>query len=175
MWMLQERNTQTTIHLHVSFLHGCYVKESDFILMFKYATGIIFNTYKGSCLSLVYFHIFCWSELYKVLGRLDYFKTVRETCSWSMLCQVMLSREDLVVSVQNPDGSQSIEHADGTRITSLYQDRPTNTPANMLLHTGDQHKYIQYTGDQHINIQYMHCFTLVSGTQTWRCIHLYNV
>ncbi|GLD53655.1 sperm-associated antigen 17 isoform X1, partial [Lates japonicus] len=37
---------------------------------------------------------------------------------------VMLSREDLVVSVQNPDGSLSVEHADGTRITSLYQDRP---------------------------------------------------
>ncbi|XP_050932117.1 sperm-associated antigen 17 isoform X1 [Lates calcarifer] len=37
---------------------------------------------------------------------------------------VMLSREDLVVSVQKPDGSLSVEHADGTRITSLYQDRP---------------------------------------------------
>ncbi|XP_056225932.1 sperm-associated antigen 17 isoform X2 [Seriola aureovittata] len=41
--------------------------------------------------------------------------------------QVMLRREDLVVSVQNPDGSLSVEHADGTRITSLYQDRPPNT------------------------------------------------
>ncbi|XP_041842655.1 sperm-associated antigen 17 isoform X2 [Melanotaenia boesemani] len=38
--------------------------------------------------------------------------------------QVMLSREDLVVSVQNPDGSQIVEHRDGTRITSLLQDRP---------------------------------------------------
>ncbi|XP_071333844.1 sperm-associated antigen 17 isoform X2 [Trachinotus anak] len=41
--------------------------------------------------------------------------------------QVMLSRQDLVVSVQNPDGSLSVEHADGTRITSLYQDRPQST------------------------------------------------
>lgn len=52
-----------------------------------------------------------------------------------LLCQVMLSREDLVVSVQNPDGSQIVEHADGTRITSLYQDRPPNS----LQHTGDLH------------------------------------
>ncbi|XP_069374874.1 sperm-associated antigen 17 isoform X3 [Paralichthys olivaceus] len=41
--------------------------------------------------------------------------------------EVMLSREDLVVSVQNPDGSLSVEHADGTRITSLHQERPPNT------------------------------------------------
>ena len=52
-----------------------------------------------------------------------------------LLCQVMLSREDLVVSVQNPDGSQIVEHADGTRITSLYQDRPPNS----LQHTGEPH------------------------------------
>ncbi|XP_044196890.1 sperm-associated antigen 17 isoform X3 [Thunnus albacares] len=52
--------------------------------------------------------------------------------------EVMLSREDLVVSVQNPDGSLSVEHADGTRITRLYQDRPPNTPPHILLHTGQQ-------------------------------------
>ncbi|XP_051284825.1 sperm-associated antigen 17 isoform X4 [Dicentrarchus labrax] len=51
--------------------------------------------------------------------------------------EVMLSREDLVVSVQNPDGSLSVEHADGTRITSLYQDRRPDTPQNILLHTGE--------------------------------------
>ncbi|XP_070710647.1 sperm-associated antigen 17 [Pempheris klunzingeri] len=51
---------------------------------------------------------------------------------------VMLSREDLVVSVQNPDGSLTVEHADGTRITSLYQDRPLDTPQDILLHTGEQ-------------------------------------
>ncbi|XP_013856296.1 sperm-associated antigen 17, partial [Austrofundulus limnaeus] len=37
--------------------------------------------------------------------------------------QVMLTREDLVVLVQNPDGSLVVEHADGTRITSFLQDR----------------------------------------------------
>ncbi|RVE60620.1 hypothetical protein OJAV_G00182680 [Oryzias javanicus] len=41
--------------------------------------------------------------------------------------QVMLSREDLVVSVENPDGSRVIEHADGTRITSFLQNlQPLN-------------------------------------------------
>ncbi|XP_026155171.1 sperm-associated antigen 17 isoform X2 [Mastacembelus armatus] len=52
--------------------------------------------------------------------------------------QVMLSREDLVVSVQNPDGSVSVEHADGTRITSLCQDRPPDTTHHMLRQTGEQ-------------------------------------
>lgn len=40
----------------------------------------------------------------------------------------MLNREDLVVSVQHPDGSLSVEHADGTRITSLLQKRAPNPP-----------------------------------------------
>ncbi|XP_059211469.1 sperm-associated antigen 17 isoform X3 [Centropristis striata] len=52
--------------------------------------------------------------------------------------EVMLSREDLVVSVQNPDRSLSVEHADGTRITSLNQERPPSTPQHILLHTGEQ-------------------------------------
>ncbi|XP_031706794.1 sperm-associated antigen 17 isoform X2 [Anarrhichthys ocellatus] len=52
--------------------------------------------------------------------------------------EVMLSREDLVVSVQNTDGSLSVEHADGTRITSLCKDRPPSTPQHILLHTGEQ-------------------------------------
>ncbi|XP_077400541.1 sperm-associated antigen 17 [Vanacampus margaritifer] len=38
--------------------------------------------------------------------------------------EVMLSREDLVVTVQKPDGSVSVDHADGTRITTFYQERP---------------------------------------------------
>ncbi|KAM8746844.1 sperm-associated antigen 17 [Acanthopagrus schlegelii] len=50
--------------------------------------------------------------------------------------EVMLSREDLVVSVQNPDGSQIVEHADGTRITSLYQDRPPNSLQHTEEHPG---------------------------------------
>ncbi|XP_049923564.1 sperm-associated antigen 17 isoform X3 [Epinephelus moara] len=52
--------------------------------------------------------------------------------------EVMLSREDLVVSVQHRDRSLSVEHADGTRITSLYQDRPPSTPQNILLQKGEQ-------------------------------------
>ncbi|KAE8279015.1 Sperm-associated antigen 17 Projection protein PF6-like protein [Larimichthys crocea] len=52
--------------------------------------------------------------------------------------EVMLSREDLVVSVQNPDGSLSVEHADGTRITSLYQDKPPKTLQHILRHTGEK-------------------------------------
>uniref|UniRef100_UPI003AB0D07C sperm-associated antigen 17 n=1 Tax=Centroberyx gerrardi TaxID=166262 RepID=UPI003AB0D07C len=51
---------------------------------------------------------------------------------------VMLSREDRVVSVQNTDGSLTIEHTDGTRITSLYQDRPPHTAPHTLLHTGER-------------------------------------
>ncbi|XP_068612151.1 sperm-associated antigen 17 [Brachionichthys hirsutus] len=38
--------------------------------------------------------------------------------------EVMLTREDLVVSVRNPDGSLIVEHADGTRITSCDRDGP---------------------------------------------------
>ncbi|CAB1452349.1 unnamed protein product [Pleuronectes platessa] len=45
----------------------------------------------------------------------------------SVTHEVMLSREDLVVSVQNSDGSSVVDHADGTRITSLHQEKPSNT------------------------------------------------
>lgn len=53
-----------------------------------------------------------------------------------LLGQVMLNREDLVVSVRHPDGSLSVEHADGTRITSLFQKRPPNPPQHTD-HTDD--------------------------------------
>uniref|UniRef100_A0A672YSF0 Sperm associated antigen 17 n=1 Tax=Sphaeramia orbicularis TaxID=375764 RepID=A0A672YSF0_9TELE len=53
--------------------------------------------------------------------------------------EVMVTREDLVMTVQNPNGSFSVEHADGTRITNLYQDRPPNTPPHILMHTGGYH------------------------------------
>ncbi|KAM4565067.1 sperm-associated antigen 17 [Fundulus diaphanus] len=43
--------------------------------------------------------------------------------------QVMLTREDLVVIVQNPDGSLIVEHADGTRITSSPLGTPRDGPA----------------------------------------------
>uniref|UniRef100_A0A3P8QUV4 Sperm associated antigen 17 n=1 Tax=Astatotilapia calliptera TaxID=8154 RepID=A0A3P8QUV4_ASTCA len=55
-----------------------------------------------------------------------------------LVMSVMLNREDLVVSVQNPDGSVVVEHADGTRITSLLQERPMNANPHCLLRTGDQ-------------------------------------
>ncbi|KAG7496175.1 hypothetical protein JOB18_013507 [Solea senegalensis] len=41
--------------------------------------------------------------------------------------EVMLSREDMVVTVHNKDGSLSVEHADGTRITTFHQERTSNT------------------------------------------------
>lgn len=63
-----------------------------------------------------------------------------------LLHQVMLSREDLVVSIHHPDGSLSAEHADGTRITTLYQDRPLSTPQYILLHTGNRHKVHTHCG-----------------------------
>lgn len=36
----------------------------------------------------------------------------------------MLTREDRLVLVQKSDGSTAVEHADGTRISSWFQDRP---------------------------------------------------
>ncbi|XP_055012804.1 sperm-associated antigen 17 [Boleophthalmus pectinirostris] len=47
--------------------------------------------------------------------------------------EVMLTREDGVVSVQNPDGSMIVEHADGTRITSLYEE-------SLPIHKGERPK-----------------------------------
>ncbi|KAL6118697.1 spag17 [Pungitius sinensis] len=58
--------------------------------------------------------------------------------------EVMLSREDGIVSVQHPDGSQIVEHADGTRITSFYQDRPPSTLQYLLLHTGEQPESVTF-------------------------------
>ncbi|KAM3857606.1 sperm-associated antigen 17-like [Diretmus argenteus] len=52
---------------------------------------------------------------------------VTTTPSGARISTVMLSREDRVVSVHNPDGSLTVEHSDGTRITSLYQDRLPHT------------------------------------------------
>lgn len=43
-----------------------------------------------------------------------------------------------MVSVQNPDGSVIVEHADGTRISSLLQERPMNANPHCLLRTGDR-------------------------------------
>ncbi|KAM3857608.1 sperm-associated antigen 17-like [Diretmus argenteus] len=52
---------------------------------------------------------------------------VTTTPSGARISTVMLSREDRVVSVHNADGSLTVEHSDGTRITSLYQDRLPHT------------------------------------------------
>ncbi|XP_057709656.1 sperm-associated antigen 17 isoform X1 [Corythoichthys intestinalis] len=46
--------------------------------------------------------------------------------------EVMLSREDLVVMVQKPDGGMSVDHADGTRITTFYQGRPSSTADDVV-------------------------------------------
>ncbi|KAM4611571.1 sperm-associated antigen 17 [Polymixia lowei] len=50
---------------------------------------------------------------------------------------VMVTREDHVVSVQDPDGTLTVEHADGTRITSLYQERLSPCWSHTLLRTGE--------------------------------------
>lgn len=42
----------------------------------------------------------------------------------------MLTREDRVVLVQRSDGSQAVEHGDGTRISSWFQDRPAKVAAS---------------------------------------------
>ncbi|KAM4714763.1 LOW QUALITY PROTEIN: sperm-associated antigen 17 [Anableps anableps] len=54
--------------------------------------------------------------------------------------QVMLTREDLVVMVQNPDGSLIAEHADGTRITSLFLVTPPNERAPDCVTTSEEDK-----------------------------------
>ncbi|XP_077445616.1 sperm-associated antigen 17 [Stigmatopora argus] len=51
--------------------------------------------------------------------------------------EVMLSREDLVVTVQKPDGCLSVDHADGTRITTFYQERPANTGEDLPTKSDD--------------------------------------
>ncbi|XP_047456717.1 sperm-associated antigen 17 isoform X2 [Mugil cephalus] len=70
--------------------------------------------------------------------------------------QVMLNREDLVVLVQNPDGSLIVEHADGTRMTSLYQDRPLNAE--------------QHTGDHPESVTPKSTSQFVSGSTEYECV-----
>ncbi len=64
-----------------------------------------------------------------------------------------------MVSVQNPDGSLIVEHADGTRITSLYKDKPLQTLKHTLRHTGEQHT---------LNT---HCSKDTSDLHMLRCSH----
>lgn len=56
----------------------------------------------------------------------------------------MLTREDQVVMVQKPDGSQAVEHADGTRITTWYQDRPAASGDPAVQQDGADHKNPSY-------------------------------
>ncbi|KAM8900354.1 sperm-associated antigen 17 isoform 2-T3 [Spinachia spinachia] len=58
--------------------------------------------------------------------------------------EVMLRREDRMVSVQHPDGSRIVEHVDGTRITIFYQDRPPSTLQHLLLHTGEKPESVTF-------------------------------
>ncbi|XP_067379815.1 sperm-associated antigen 17 [Channa argus] len=69
--------------------------------------------------------------------------------------EVMLSREDLVVSVQNIDGSLSVEHADGTRITSLYKDGPPHT--YVLRHAGNQSESVTLKSTPECVCDYTEC------------------
>ncbi|CAL8240434.1 unnamed protein product [Merluccius merluccius] len=49
---------------------------------------------------------------------------------------VMQTRQDRVVCVQDPDGTLTVEHADGTRITSFHQEKTTDfSPTHR--HTGE--------------------------------------
>ncbi|CAJ1086379.1 sperm-associated antigen 17 isoform X2 [Xyrichtys novacula] len=66
--------------------------------------------------------------------------------------EVMLRREDLV-SVWKPDGSQSVEHTDGTRITGNYHNRPPNTSERLLLHPGSEHFSSVCASTEEVQIQ----------------------
>lgn len=46
----------------------------------------------------------------------------------------MLTREDLVVTVKSPDGSIIAEHADGTRITTLFLVTPPSSKTHTFNH-----------------------------------------
>lgn len=112
----------------------CFFKESLFYRIWQW----YFNV--STCGTLqAEFSLFCLKSLIFCFVSLCVLFFIFAESVVVMFCQVMLTREDLVVSVQNPDGSLSIEHADGTRITRLYQDRSPNTPPHILLHSGDPH------------------------------------
>ncbi|XP_054862915.1 sperm-associated antigen 17 [Amphiprion ocellaris] len=55
--------------------------------------------------------------------------------------QVMLTREDLMVSVQNPDGSLIVEHADGTRITNIPETVHTCAKLSEIVQMCDYREY----------------------------------
>ncbi|KAM6908930.1 sperm-associated antigen 17 [Xenentodon cancila] len=73
--------------------------------------------------------------------------------------QVMVTRQDLVVSVLNPDGSRFVEHADGTRITSFLHDRAQNTTTHNLMHA------VMSTKEQVVLVEKEGCATVVMYSQ----------
>ncbi|XP_043953530.1 sperm-associated antigen 17 isoform X2 [Gambusia affinis] len=54
--------------------------------------------------------------------------------------EVMLTREDLVVTVKSPDGSIIADHADGTRITTLFLVTPPNEEVPNCVTTPEEHE-----------------------------------
>uniref|UniRef100_A0A665XF12 Sperm associated antigen 17 n=1 Tax=Echeneis naucrates TaxID=173247 RepID=A0A665XF12_ECHNA len=76
--------------------------------------------------------------------------------------QVVLSREDLVVYVQNPDGSLTVDYADGTRITSLYQDRTTNTERVVLVEKEGYATVVMYP-ERHMAQVFLADGTVITG------------
>lgn len=54
------------------------------------------------------------------------------------IVQVMLNREDRVVSVQQPNGSLTIDHTDGTRITTHVQGTPMSVLASTPRHASSR-------------------------------------
>ncbi|MEQ2164337.1 hypothetical protein GOODEAATRI_005641 [Goodea atripinnis] len=60
----------------------------------------------------------------------------------------MMSREDLVVMVQNPDGSLIVEHADGTRTTSFLLVTPPNGEAPDCMSQSKENGHIKDACDK---------------------------
>ncbi|XP_014906164.1 sperm-associated antigen 17 isoform X2 [Poecilia latipinna] len=61
--------------------------------------------------------------------------------------EVMLTREDLVVTVKSPDGSVIADHADGTRITTLFLVTPPNEEASNCVTKPEEHEDVCDKGE----------------------------
>ena len=58
-------------------------------------------------------------------------------CTCVTLClQAMHTREDRVLTVYMPDGSTVVEHADGTRITTMYHNVEVQVESEDTQETG---------------------------------------
>ncbi|XP_054907020.1 sperm-associated antigen 17 isoform X2 [Poeciliopsis prolifica] len=58
--------------------------------------------------------------------------------------EVMLTREDLVVTVKSPDGSMIADHADGTRITTLFLVTPPHEEVPDCVTNPEEHEDVCY-------------------------------